>query len=388
MGALDARRLPHRRDGGPRAPPLPRRRPHAHRGAQPLRARPPRRDRSGRGGRRRPADPSAAPSILGGWRHAGRRPPPARRLRRGAAHARAADVVRGARRRARLRHGQRQRPPRVPGAVGRRADGAGGGRVRRGPGDARDDGVRAGTPPPGGGGQGARRARLARRRAVRGGRRAGLLTPRLRGRRARVRGPMDAARRGHRRAAGAVATRRAAVRRAPLLHRGHRAVARTDAGRRPAHLDRQLGVACGPAPRRPARRRVARLRLQHRRAPARPGLDLAPGRAGRPRSRPGDLPQHPVHLLVPPRRRPGHRRPGAARSPRARRPPTRGRLARPVRDRVGRLGRRQAGGLPRRGRPARAALAGGRRGRAARTVPRRGLAPLDGVGEVAATVPP
>ena len=95
------------------------------------------------------------------------------------------------------------------------------------------------------------------------GRRSGLVGRRLRRRRSRLRGTLAAVRRGDRRAAGAVARRRCAVRRPLLLDRGSLVGTPAGATARTADLGGELGLGRRASPRGPSRRRLAGVGLQH-----------------------------------------------------------------------------------------------------------------------------
>ena len=116
---------------------------------------------------------------------------------------------------------------------------------------------------------------------------AGLLRARLRGGRDPVRGALAAVRRGDAGAARAPARRSPARGRDVLLDTGGRARAQAGAATRATDLGRELGLAPGASARRPHRRRLARVGIQHdaRRVPRRALVprDAAPlrGEAGR-----------------------------------------------------------------------------------------------------------
>ena len=85
----------------------------------------------------------------------------------------------------------------------------------------------------------------------------------LRQRRARFRRAVGPPRRVDRRAAGAVEPRRPALRRPLLLDRGGEPRSPSQAARRPADLDRELGIRGRTSPHGPAGRQLARVGLQH-----------------------------------------------------------------------------------------------------------------------------
>ena len=92
--------------------------------------------------------------------------------------------------------------------------------------------------------------------------------------------------------------RRATLRRALLRHDRRHPVATSSAAEGTADLDRELGVDGGPAPRGPARRRLARVGLQHHPRGVRVGAETAQRHARGGGARSIDLPVRHGHDLA------------------------------------------------------------------------------------------
>ena len=185
-------------------------------------------------------------------------------VRRRAADARRASRLRGAGGRARVPLSVCQRSPALRGGRGST------GRphsprcsAKSGDDDDRHDRRAPGDPRARANREAARRARRPVGRPPRRRRRAGIVAARLRRRRRSVRGAVAALRRGAPRPPLAARRERGRLRGHVLLHGGRRPRAALAAAGRPPAVDRELGLDRRAATGRPARRRLAGLRVQH-----------------------------------------------------------------------------------------------------------------------------